>query len=109
MKYSALNILIILLVCLTVVLSAADIKTDKTSSVMITQEDPIADYDWDWHMIGNLWNRVTNFSYMGDDAYTDRTPSCDYPGGTGNSYLYRGTTLVVRICKRSISFNTGRI
>lgn len=91
MKYSALNILIILLVCLTVVLSAADIKTDKTSSVMITQEDPIADYDWDWHMIGNLWNRVTNFSYMGDDAYTDRTPSCDYPGGTGNSYLYRGT------------------
>ncbi len=34
---------------------------------------------------------MTNFSYMGDDAYTDRTPSCDYPGGSGNSYLYRST------------------
>ncbi len=44
-----------------------------------------------WHKIGTLWNRVTNFSYMGDDAYNDRTPSCDYPGISANSYLYRGT------------------
>jgi len=52
---------------------------------------PIVDNDYYWHKIGTLWNRVTNFSYLGDDAYTNRTPSCDYPGGSGNSYLYRGT------------------
>jgi len=54
-------------------------------------EGPVVDDNWKWHKIGTLWNRVTNFSYMGDDAYDSRTPSCDYPGGSGNSYLYRGT------------------
>ncbi len=57
----------------------------------VVADDPIVESDWDWHKIGNLWNRITNFSYMGDDAYDDRSPSCDYPGGTGNSYLYRAT------------------
>lgn len=52
---------------------------------------PIVANNYKWHKIGNIWNRVTNFSYMGDDAYQNRTPSGDYPGGSGNSYLYRGT------------------
>jgi len=47
--------------------------------------------NWKHHKIGTMWTRVTNFSYMGDDAYEGRTPSCDWPGGSGNSYLYRGT------------------
>lgn len=55
------------------------------------QESPVVPNNWKFHTIGALWNRVTNFSYLGDDAYQNRTPSCDYPGGSGNSYLYRGT------------------
>ena len=51
----------------------------------------IYDDNYKWHKIGTLWNRVTNWSYLGDDAYNNRTPSCDWPGGSGNSYLYRGT------------------
>lgn len=55
------------------------------------QDSPVVPDNWKYHKIGTLWTRVTNFSYMGDDAYENRTPSCDYPGGSGNSYLYRGT------------------
>ncbi|MBN2602369.1 MAG: hypothetical protein JXR87_10280 [Candidatus Marinimicrobia bacterium] len=56
-----------------------------------TMDSPVVANNWKFHTIGSLWNRVTNFSYLGDDAYENRTPSCDYPGGSGNSYLYRGT------------------
>ncbi len=54
-------------------------------------DDPIVPIDWKFHEIGTLWSRVTNFGKTGDDAYEDRTPSCDWPGGSGNSYLYRGS------------------
>ncbi len=47
--------------------------------------------DMDWHKIGTLWMRITNFSMIGDDTYEGRTPSADWPGGSGNSYLYRGS------------------
>ncbi|MDZ7265169.1 MAG: hypothetical protein ONB16_11320, partial [candidate division KSB1 bacterium] len=60
-------------------------KSDKSAV------GPIVLDNWKYHKIGTLWNRVTNFGYAGDDAYVDRTPSCDYPGGSGNSYLYRGS------------------
>lgn len=60
-------------------------KSDKTFV------GPIVEDNWKYHKIGTLWQRVTNFGYAGDDAYVGRTPSCDYPGGSGNSYLYRGS------------------
>ena len=44
-----------------------------------------------YHKIGTLWNRVTNYNKAGDDTYEGRTPSGDWPGGSGNSYLYRGS------------------
>jgi len=56
-----------------------------------TQEGPIVDNNYKWHKVGNLWNRVTNYGMLGDDSYEDRSPSCDYPGGSGNSYMYRGS------------------
>ncbi len=56
-----------------------------------TQEGPIVDNNYKWHKVGNLWHRITNYGMSGDDAYEDRSPSCDYPGGSGNSYLYRGS------------------
>ncbi len=60
-------------------------KSDKSAV------GPVVPDNWKYHKIGTLWNRVTNFGYAGDDAYVNRTPSCDYPGGSGNSYLYRGS------------------
>ncbi len=87
----ALLLLVVLAIALVAV--AADsperARLAKNSDVEITS--PIVPNNWKFHKIGNLWNRVTNFSYMGDDAYENRTPSCDYPGGSGNSYLYRST------------------
>ena len=57
----------------------------------ISAEGPIVENNYKWHKIGKLWNRVTNYGMLGDDSYEDRSPSCDYPGGSGNSYLYRGS------------------
>ncbi len=54
-------------------------------------QGPIVPDNWKFHKIGTLWSRVTNFGKTGDDAYQGRTPSCDWPGGSGNSYLYRGS------------------
>jgi len=66
-------------------------KPVRLSKMSLSAQSPIVDNNFKWHKIGKIWNRCTNFSYMGDDAYTGRTPSGDYPGGSGNSYLYRGT------------------
>ncbi|MBD3291111.1 hypothetical protein GF337_20055, partial [candidate division KSB1 bacterium] len=52
---------------------------------------PIVEDDWAHHKIGTLWSRVTNFGKTGDDSYENRSPSGDWPGGSGNSYLYRGS------------------
>ncbi len=67
-------------------------KMAKISS--LKGDGPIVENDFKWHKIGRLWTRVTNFGKAGDDAYQNRTPSCDYPGGSGNSYLYRGSVWV---------------
>ncbi|MBN1541683.1 hypothetical protein JW992_06020 [candidate division KSB1 bacterium] len=65
--------------------------TRLAKSALGSNAGPIVEDNWKFHQIGTLWTRVTNFGYMGDDAYEGRTPSCDWPGGSGNSYLYRGT------------------
>jgi hypothetical protein len=58
---------------------------------------PIVEDDWYVHRIGNLWQRVTNYGKMGDDSYDDPDPSCDFPGGSGNSYLYRGSPWITAV------------
>ncbi|MHB2154111.1 hypothetical protein ACX8XN_06910 [Calditrichota bacterium GD2] len=76
---------------------AADTKKNqqKINKIADLQEDgPIVENDFKWHKIGRLWTRVTNFGKAGDDAYQNRSPSCDYPGGSGNSYLYRGSVWI---------------
>ena len=65
--------------------------SDNKSSISNYSDDEKASQ---WHKIGSLWNRITNFGIIGDDAGTGRSPSCDYPGGTGNSYLYRGSVWI---------------
>lgn len=88
-----ISLSIYLLICFTY-LYAADKdghnKNQLNKSALIL-DPPIVENDWKFHKIGTLWTRVTNFGKTGDDAYTDRTPSGDWPGGTGNSYLYRGS------------------
>ena len=92
MKKSILNKILLLSIIgiLSVPILAVDLDKGKTIREPLTKsqlEGPIVEDNWKWHKIGTLWNRVTNFSYLGDDAYDSRTPSCDYPGGSGNSYL----------------------
>ena len=88
-----LLVLLSLILCFTI-LSAADKdaknKTNLHKSYVVL-DPPTVEDDWKFHKIGTLWTRVTNFGKTGDDAYNDRTPSGDWPGGSGNSYLYRGS------------------
>jgi len=96
MKKSIINNMLIfsILGILVFPLFSADKKSSEKQNSPLNKsqlEGPVVEDNWKWHKIGTLWNRVTNFSYLGDDAYDSRTPSCDYPGGSGNSYLYRGT------------------
>ncbi|MBN2009794.1 hypothetical protein JW960_10670, partial [candidate division KSB1 bacterium] len=39
--------------------------------------------------IGNLWTVVSNYGWIGDDAFNN--PSFESPGGSGNHYLYQGS------------------
>jgi hypothetical protein len=93
------NTIILLCTILGIVsLNAADkdaqIKSRLNKSTFIL-DPPIVENDWKFHKLGSgMWTRVTNFGKTGDDAYTGRTPSGDWPGGSGNSYLYRGSPWV---------------
>ncbi len=95
-KIKYLILVLIAIVLLGLVLVAADAPEKRNlqneKQLFKTVDDgPIVETDVAWHKIGMLWQRVTNYAKMGDDAYTNRTPSCDWPGGSGNSYLYRGS------------------
>ncbi|MDZ7797479.1 MAG: hypothetical protein U5N56_10765 [Candidatus Marinimicrobia bacterium] len=48
-------------------------------------ENPVVTYDTFVHKIGMLWNNITNHGEFGDDSYTAPAPSCEWPGGSGNS------------------------
>jgi len=50
----------------------------------------VVEYDNFVHKIGMLWNNITNHAEIGDDSYTTPAPSCEWPAGSGNSYLYAG-------------------
>ncbi len=92
-KYFSLVALLMFLIAATVL--AADADRNKQTHLAKTSQPktagPIVPDNWKYHKIGTLWQRVTNFGFAGDDAYQGRTPSCDWPGGSGNSYLYRGS------------------
>ena len=88
-----IKVILLLSFCLAITgyLIAADKDAQTLRKPVSIQETPIMPINSKFHKIGRLWQRVTNFGKMGDDAYEGRTPSCDWPGGTGNSYLYRGS------------------
>ena len=39
--------------------------------------------------VGNLWTVVSNYGWIGDDAFNN--PSFEWPGGSGNHHLYQGS------------------
>lgn len=82
-----INLLLITTICFA---AGGHIKNRKETRSSFKQTD-LVPYDYDYHKIGSMWMRVTNFAMIGDDAYQNRTPSADWPGGSGNSYLYRGS------------------
>lgn len=86
------KIILVVLVTAAIVIGAGNpLNIEKTplyKRMLASGNVPI---DVAYHKIGTLWMRVTNFSMIGDDSYTDRTPSGEWPGGSGNSYLYRGS------------------
>lgn len=81
----------IVILLLAIGLLAADQNPKVRSLAKYPVTSPIVPNNWKIHKIGTLWTRVTNFGWMGDDTYLDRDPSCDWPGGSSNSYLYRGS------------------
>lgn len=96
MENKRILLLIFFIFCLFAALnvSAADKEGKNKSLTKDTQyplQGPIVEVNWKYHKIGTLWTRVLNNGKTGDDAYQGRTPSCDWPGGSGNSYLYRGS------------------
>jgi hypothetical protein len=92
-KVQFLMIAIIMGGAVTATVLGADLPSNRTKLAKDNKmaTGPIVPNNWKFHKIGGLWQRVLNTGKMGDDAYQDRTPSCDYPGGSGNSYLYRGS------------------
>jgi hypothetical protein len=59
-------------------------------SMLSAIDNPVVSYDSFVHKIGMLWNNITNHGEIGDDSYTAPAPSCEWPAGSGNSYLYAG-------------------
>ncbi|NQV50315.1 MAG: hypothetical protein HQ507_07445 [Candidatus Marinimicrobia bacterium] len=71
--------------------AAGEPMSFQNKKVSLFKKSELVPYDFNYHRNGTLWMRVTNFSMIGDDSYRERTPSADWPGGSGNSYLYRGS------------------
>jgi len=69
-------------------------------SVVAADEFPQAgdtlNLDHAFHNVGKVWQVITNLGYLGFHCYTTYAPTlkCEYPIGSGNSYLYGGSILV---------------
>ena len=86
MRFKAVSINILLLITSFTELIAVDPPESKRLRGRITDlPSPIVKDDWKHHPIGNFWNGVTNFNYVGDKASKGRTPSGNYPEGSVNS------------------------
>ncbi len=85
------RLIFILLAIFTLAMAADKNHTANLAKRTRPSEAPIVENNYKWHTAGRMWSRITNYGMLGDDAYEDRSPSGDYPGGSGNSYLYRGS------------------
>ena len=55
--------------------------------------------DHAFHDVGKVWQVITNIGYLGWHCYTTYASlqRCEYPIGSGSSYLYGGSVLVAGI------------
>ena len=84
--------IIVIFLATHVLFAAGDpVKMNIQKPFSLFKSSTATPIDVEYHRIGQMWMRVTNFSMIGDDSYTNRTPSGEWPGGSGNSYLYRGS------------------
>ncbi|MBW6515509.1 MAG: hypothetical protein K0B81_02695 [Candidatus Cloacimonetes bacterium] len=84
MKFTKYVICIVLMILLSQVdvLHAAAIEQGDASRIMDVSQ---------WHDVGNIWLRVSNFGFFGSGNYKPQWPSLEYPGGSGIDYLYLGS------------------
>jgi len=64
-------------------------KADKNRPLQLRKQVPIGSI---YHGVGKTWHNLTNFGFFGDA--TMETPSMEWPGGSGNAYLYQGSIWV---------------
>jgi hypothetical protein len=81
----------IIIFMLAVSLGFARNKDDKATSGpgMLTKPMIFDTYN---STVANLWCRLMNIGFIGDDAFNN--PSFEWPGGSGNHYLYQGSIWV---------------
>jgi len=69
-------------------------------SLLLADQFPTAgdslSLDHKFHNAGNVWQVITNLGYLGHHCHTTYPPTlkCEYPIGSGVSYLYGGSILV---------------
>jgi hypothetical protein len=78
----------ILMIAIIATLGMARNKNDKVSTAPGTLNKPTVPSTFN-STTANLWVKLSNFGFIGDDAFNN--PSFEYPGGSGNHYLYQGS------------------
>jgi len=63
--------------------------------------------DHKFHDVGKVWQVITNLGYLGHHCYTTYAPlkKCEYPVGSGSSYIYGGSILVAGIANNKKLFS----
>lgn len=73
--------IVLIILISTVNLVAAAAEDDDTFRIMDISE---------WHDVGNIWLRVSNYGFFGSGSNRPQWPSLEYPGGSGIDYLFQG-------------------
>jgi len=84
-KFYNLKILSLLVILLMIIslLSAKMVEGEEEASKHLDLSN--------WHNVGNIWLRVSNYGFFGHgSSATPEWPSLEYPGGSGIDYLYQG-------------------
>lgn len=70
------------------------------------------------HNAGKMWMNITNYGYFGNDSYTisdalrdpcpprEWAPQCEFPGGSGQQYLFQGALWIGALIEEEGFFTT---
>ena len=82
------NVKLFLVILIIFISSLAFTKDKKFKNGTLDLKKPLIPSTYN-SQIANVWTRLTNFGYIGDDSFNN--PSFEWPGGSGNHYLYKGS------------------